>query len=255
MTPRLRIVSADPSGVRSYRTSSESPFKTCHPKVSSTRAGGQMGVSPSVHSWTSTIVPSAASFIVIVEAFGEAESSWALASSTAIRRSSIESTVSAERAATLAATERRMWTTSGRAGTATTTGEAGEPSGTETYTRRSAGPEVLAIQLELETRTEGDWTILDVVGEVDLYTAPSLRDKLVSLIDGGAMRLLVNLVGVGFMDSSGLGVLVGGLKRSKERGGDLALACPEGPPLKVLSITGLDKVFPVYRDVASALRS
>ena len=214
-----------------------------------------MGVSSSADSWTSTTIPSAASVIVRVEALGAAESSWALASSTAILRSSIESTVSAERAATLAATERRMWTTSGRAGTLTTTGAAGKTSGTETYTRSSLASEVVAIQLELDTRTEGDWTVLDVVGEVDLYTAPSLRDKLVSMIDGGARRLLVNLGGVGFMDSSGLGVLVGGLKRSKERGGDLSLVCSEGPPLKVLSITGLDKVFAVYPDVDSALRS
>jgi anti-sigma B factor antagonist len=108
------------------------------------------------------------------------------------------------------------------------------------------------IQLDLAVRTEGTWTVLDVAGEVDLYTAPSLRDRLVSVIDDGATRALVNLAEVGFMDSSGLGVLVGGLKHAKERGGELALVCVDGPVLKVLTITGLDKVFPIFDTVEAA---
>jgi anti-sigma B factor antagonist len=113
----------------------------------------------------------------------------------------------------------------------------------------------MSIQLDLSVRSEGPWTILDVVGEVDLYTAPALREKLVSLIDEGSTRVLVNLAEVGFMDSSGLGVLVGGLKHAKERSGDLALVCVEGPVLKVLTITGLDKVFAIHDSVESATRS
>jgi anti-sigma B factor antagonist len=74
-------------------------------------------------------------------------------------------------------------------------------------------------------------------------------------VDDGRTRLIVNLTEVGFMDSSGLGVLVGGLKRLTERGGKLVLACPEGSPLKVLTITGLDKVFPIHASVDEALRA
>ena len=90
-------------------------------------------------------------------------------------------------------------------------------------------------------------------GEVDLYTAPSLRDRLAGLVDEGARRVLVDLSEVGFIDSSGLGVLVQGLKRLREAGGDLALVVTDGPTLKVLSITGLDKVFAIHASAADAL--
>ena len=112
-----------------------------------------------------------------------------------------------------------------------------------------------AIELQLETRAEGTWTILDVGGEVDLSTAPALREQLESLIAGGARDLVVNLEQVGFMDSSGLGVLVAVQKRLAEAGGRMALVCREGPTLKVLAITGLDRVFPVHASVADAVAS
>jgi anti-sigma B factor antagonist len=97
--------------------------------------------------------------------------------------------------------------------------------------------------------------VLDIVGEVDLYTAPALRDRIASLIDGGVRKLVVNLEQVGFLDSSGLGVLIGALRRLKERDGDLALVCNEGSTLKVLTVTGLDKVFQIYADLGAATAS
>lgn len=123
-----------------------------------------------------------------------------------------------------------------------------------TYTSRAVRKEV-SIDLELRTRTEGAWTILEVVGEVDLYTAPALHDRLVAMIDGGTRSLAVDLQGVGFMDSSGLGVLVGGLKRLRENGGQMSLVCREGSTLKVLTVTGLDRVFPIHATVADATAS
>jgi anti-sigma B factor antagonist len=97
--------------------------------------------------------------------------------------------------------------------------------------------------------------VIDVSGEVDLYSSPTLRERIVKLVEEGKIRLVVNLSDVGFMDSSGLGALVGALKRVNERGGRLVLACPEGSPLKVLTITGLDKVFPIHSSVDEALRA
>jgi anti-sigma B factor antagonist len=94
--------------------------------------------------------------------------------------------------------------------------------------------------------------VLDIVGEVDLYTAPALRDRIASLIDGGVRRLVVNLEEVGFLDSSGLGVLIGALRRLKEHDGVLRLVCNEGSTLKVLTVTGLDKVFQIHTDLGSA---
>lgn len=94
--------------------------------------------------------------------------------------------------------------------------------------------------------------MIDVGGEVDLYTAPTLRERLIATIDDGAQKILVDLTDVAFMDSSGLGVLVGALKRARERGGELALVCREGPTFKVLSVTGLDRVFTLFDSVEAA---
>lgn len=90
-------------------------------------------------------------------------------------------------------------------------------------------------------------------GEVDIYTAPKLREKLVELIDAGNDRVVVDLEGVGFMDSTGLGSLVAGLKRMRERDGELSIVCTREPVLKVLGITGLDRVFSVHDSVGDAL--
>jgi anti-sigma B factor antagonist len=134
-----------------------------------------------------------------------------------------------------------------------------EESNTAAYTSPTLGNRFVdggaAIELRLDSREEGDWTILDVKGEIDLYSSSTLREKIIQLVDEGRTRLIVNLTEVGFMDSSGLGVLVGALKRLTERGGKLVLACPEGSPLKVLTITGLDKVFPIHASVDEALRA
>jgi anti-sigma B factor antagonist len=98
------------------------------------------------------------------------------------------------------------------------------------------------MELTFETRTERSWTVLMVEGELDLHTSPSLNDRLLELGDAGSTHIAVDMTRVSFMDSSGLGVLVAALKRQREREGDLALVGVTGSPLKVLSITGLDKV-------------
>ena len=115
--------------------------------------------------------------------------------------------------------------------------------------------EVTTIDLELRTQTESGWGVLEVKGEVDLYTSPQLKEKVNDLIEEGQTQLVIDLSGVGFMDSSGLGVLVTALKRAKERGGALALVSPEGSVHKVLTITGLDRVFPIHDSVAQATAS
>lgn len=108
------------------------------------------------------------------------------------------------------------------------------------------------MDIVLDSRPEGSWTVIDVKGEVDVYTAPKLREKIVDLVTQGSYRLVVDLEGVEFMDSTGLGVLVGGLKRVKSHGGTLALVCTKPKILKVFSITGLSKVFPIYDSVREA---
>ncbi len=110
----------------------------------------------------------------------------------------------------------------------------------------------MAENLLVETTESGPWTVLQVKGEVDLYTAPRLKERMADLTSSGRSQLAVDLEGVEFMDSTGLGVLIGGLKRCREAGGTLALLRPREPVRKVLSITGLDKVFPIHDSLEQA---
>lgn len=114
---------------------------------------------------------------------------------------------------------------------------------------------MIAIDIKVETRLLGDWAIVDVAGEVDVFTAPKLREQIIGLLTGGRDRIVVNLENVDFMDSTGLGVLVGGLKRVKEKDGTLALAGAHGTVLRVLSVTGLISVFPLHESVEQATGS
>lgn len=110
----------------------------------------------------------------------------------------------------------------------------------------------MATNLAIESRDLGEWSVVGVSGEVDLYTAPQLRETLIDLVERGRHRIIVDLAGVEFLDSTGLGVLVVGLKRCREHDGDLALVAPQDPVHKVLTITRLDKVFAIHDDVDRA---
>jgi anti-sigma B factor antagonist len=111
------------------------------------------------------------------------------------------------------------------------------------------------MNLLVETRQAGAWTVVDVRGEIDLYTAPRLKEQLSDLIDAGRSQIVINLEGVEFLDSTGLGVLIGALRRCREEDGVLALAAPRETVQKVLRVTGLDKVFPVGDTVDEATAS
>ena len=99
------------------------------------------------------------------------------------------------------------------------------------------------MDVNLEKRTEGPWTVIAVSGELDLYTVTPLQEVLSSSVAQGAVQIALDLSGVGFMDSSSLGVLVAALKRAREREGTIALVGVRGSPAKVLALTGLDEVF------------
>lgn len=108
------------------------------------------------------------------------------------------------------------------------------------------------MDLGLDVTERNGYTVLAVRGEVDVYTAPRLRERLVELVSEGVRRMVVDLEGVDFLDSTGLGVLVGGLKRLRSHDGDLALVCTQPRILKVFEITGLTKVFSIHDSVDAA---
>ena len=109
------------------------------------------------------------------------------------------------------------------------------------------------MDLSLSTRTEGDRTVVTVGGEIDVYTAPKLREQLIDLVSSGKYHLIVDMENVDFLDSTGLGVLVGGLKRVRAHDGSLDLVCTQERILKIFRITGLTKVFGIHDTVDLAI--
>ncbi len=109
------------------------------------------------------------------------------------------------------------------------------------------------MDLRLDVSERDGWAVLSVGGEVDVATAPRLREQLIELVNGGHHRIVVDLSEVEFLDSTGLGVLVGALKRVRTHDGDLALVCTESRILKVFEITGLTKVFAMHKSVDEAV--
>lgn len=110
----------------------------------------------------------------------------------------------------------------------------------------------MAMELDIHAEQDGGVCVVTLAGEVDVYTAPALKEKLVSLIEGGCANVLIDMRDVGFIDSSGLGVLVSALRRAREREGTVRIVCTRESILKIFRITGLDKVFPIFSDVAEA---
>ena len=96
--------------------------------------------------------------------------------------------------------------------------------------------------------------VVALSGEVDIYTAPRFKECMVQLLDGGVEKLVVDLSAVTFIDSTALGVLIGGVRRVHGAGGAMTIVVTSRPVERVLSITGLDRVFSMHetRDEAIA---
>ena len=109
------------------------------------------------------------------------------------------------------------------------------------------------MDLSITSEARGEVTVVHVGGEIDVYTAPVLREHLDEHISAGRHHLVVDLGGVSFMASTGLGVLVGRLKLVRVADGTLRLVCASDRILNVFSITGLDKVFKIFPSVDDAL--
>lgn len=101
-------------------------------------------------------------------------------------------------------------------------------------------------ELDIILESIGAYSLIGLSGEVDVYSAPKLRETIKDLVDEGSYNIIVDLEKVAFLDSTGLGVLVGGLKRVKHHDGELGIICGQEKILRIFRITGLTKVFPIY---------
>ena len=103
------------------------------------------------------------------------------------------------------------------------------------------------MNLTMRSRTPNENTcILAIEGEVDVYTSPQLKQDITQLAEKGVKHLIINLSQVEYLDSTGLGVLIGGLKRLRENEGNMALVGPGMRISRIFEITGLDKIFDIY---------
>jgi anti-sigma B factor antagonist len=110
-----------------------------------------------------------------------------------------------------------------------------------------------ALPLTLHHTQIGDRTVVRVGGDVDAYTAPHLRTELFALLRAGANHLVIDLDGVDFMDSSGLGVLITLRRRLSGTGGSVCVVCTREPICRIFRITSLDRAVPVHSSTEEAL--
>src|SRR5215212_11337723 len=88
--------------------------------------------------------------------------------------------------------------------------------------------------------------VIELGGEIDLYTAPEFKERMAEIVDEGKTRVVVDLSQASFIDSTTLGVLVGGVKRVRPAGGALELVCTDENILEIFKVTGLDRIFPIH---------
>ncbi len=111
------------------------------------------------------------------------------------------------------------------------------------------------MEIFLQHRSVDAVVILDVAGEIDIYTSPKLKSALEDLLDEGHSRLLINLLQTKYLDSTALSVFSSPLKRARGVGGNLALIYNQPQIAKIFTITGLHEVFPVYNSETEALNA
>lgn len=121
---------------------------------------------------------------------------------------------------------------------------------------KAIGEEVSKLSFRMVVQTlEGGVPVIELQGEIDVYTAPQLKQQMIVLMEDGARQILINLSHVDYMDSTALGVLIGGLKRIREMDGNMALICPAPRTRRVFEVTGLDKIFDIYNSQSEALEA
>jgi anti-sigma B factor antagonist len=109
------------------------------------------------------------------------------------------------------------------------------------------------VDVSVTRSSNGDVPVVAVSGEVDVYSAPALKESLTGLLESGVSSVVVDLTAVAFLDSTGLGALVEARAATSEAGGSLPLVCNQQRILKLFTITGLDGVFAIHPTVDEAV--
>jgi len=108
--------------------------------------------------------------------------------------------------------------------------------------------------LRIQVRSEdGGYQVCAVSGELDAYTAPDFRDALEAQLEEGHATIVVDMGGLSYLDSTGLGILVGTAKRCRQAGGDLAVVCNRDNLLKIFNISGTQEILNVVPSLQDAL--
>lgn len=121
--------------------------------------------------------------------------------------------------------------------------------------RQEPDERVIRVELSVTRLSDAGLPVVAVSGEVDVYSAPALKDNLTELLQSGADTVIVDLSEVAFLDSTGLGALVEARAATTEKGGSLPLVCQHERILKLFTITGLDGVFAIHPTLDDAVRS
>ena len=112
------------------------------------------------------------------------------------------------------------------------------------------------MDIKIDTRSlEGKAQVVEIQGEIDVYTSPKVKEIITELIEKESFNLIINLEGVRYIDSTGLGVLIGALKKVREKEGCINLVCNNPQIKKIFNITGLVKIFGIFKNEEEALKS
>lgn len=108
------------------------------------------------------------------------------------------------------------------------------------------------MDIKINSKDVEGGALLSIHGEIDVYTSPKVKESIISLIDRGKYNIVVNLEEVRYIDSTGLGVLIGALKKLREHSGNITLVCSNPQIKKIFQITGLVKIFGIFKSEEEA---